>query len=108
MRGFVLSSNFFFSFLKKITSGKIEITADQFPNFLYDEQKADLPSKDEDWNVEDGLLSSPLCLWVRCNFLGSIRAHLETYRLTNVFSWAMDSGRLPRGRKNLRLVRLMG
>ena len=53
------------SFLEKITSGEIEITADQFPNFLYDERNADPPSGDEEWDVENGLLCSPLCLWVR-------------------------------------------
>jgi hypothetical protein len=52
-------------FLEKITSGEIEITADQFPNFLYDEANADPPSGDEEWNVENGLLCSTLCLWVR-------------------------------------------
>jgi hypothetical protein len=54
-----------FSFLEKITSGNIEITADQFPNFLYDEHNADQPSEEEEWDVEYGLLCSPLCLWVR-------------------------------------------
>lgn len=44
--------------------GEIEITADQFPNFLYDEFNADPPSRDGEWNVENGLLCSPLCLWV--------------------------------------------
>ena len=51
------------SFLEKITSGEIEITANQFPNFLYDEEATDLPL-DGDWDVEGGLLRSPLCLWV--------------------------------------------
>ena len=55
------------SFLKKITSGEIEITADQFPNFLYDERIADPPSREEGWDVENGLLCSPLCLWVSCS-----------------------------------------
>ena len=72
--GYVLDSVSYFlnrssSFLKKITSGEIEITADQFPNFLYDELNANPPSEEE-WNVEDGLLCSPLCLWVRCSVSG--------------------------------------
>ena len=54
-----------FSFLEKITSGNIEITADQFPNFLYNEHNADQPSEEEEWDVEYGLLCSLLCLWVR-------------------------------------------
>jgi hypothetical protein len=59
------------SFLERITSGEIEITADQFPNFLYDELNADPPSRDDDWDVENGLLRSELCLWVGCSdFLG--------------------------------------
>ena len=37
-----------FSFLEKITSGNIEITADQFPNFPYDEDNADQPSEEEE------------------------------------------------------------
>jgi hypothetical protein len=53
------------SFLEKITSGQIEITADQFPNFHYDEQNADQPLEGEEWDVEYGLLCSSLCLWVR-------------------------------------------
>jgi hypothetical protein len=53
------------SFLEKITSGNIEITADQFPNFLYDEDNADQPSEEEEWDIEYGLLCSLLCLWVR-------------------------------------------
>lgn len=51
-------------FLEKITSREVEITADQFPNFLYDEINAELPSEDEEWDVEYGLLHSSLCLWV--------------------------------------------
>ena len=31
------------SFLERITSGEIEIMADQFPNFLYNESNADPP-----------------------------------------------------------------
>ena len=67
-KGYVLDSLSHFltcssSFLEKITSGEIEITADQFPNFLYDELNANLPSEDEEWNVEEGLLCSSLCLW---------------------------------------------
>ena len=54
------------SFLERITSGDIMITADQLPNFLYDKTMADVPSRDEDWNVENGLLCSDLCLWVCC------------------------------------------
>jgi hypothetical protein len=45
-------------------NGDVEITADQFPNFLYDEEKADLPEEGVEWNVESGLLTSGLCLWV--------------------------------------------
>lgn len=54
-------------FLERITSGDIEVTADQFPNFIYNEDKADeLSAHDpDDWDVEKGLLQSPLCLWVR-------------------------------------------
>ena len=63
------------SFLEKITSGEIEITADQFPNFLYDEEAADLPS-DGDWDVEGGLLRSSLCLWVRTSVFFLIRSML--------------------------------
>jgi hypothetical protein len=65
-----------FSFLEKITSGRIEITADQFPNFLYDEPNSDYPSEEEGWNVEIGLLSSPLCLWV-CHSISSSRSRSD-------------------------------
>jgi len=41
-------------------------------------------------------------------FLESFRAHFDIYSLTNVFSWGMGSGHLQRGRRRLRLVRLMG
>jgi hypothetical protein len=53
-------------FLDQITSGKVAITADLFPNFLYDETEADalLEDNPEDWDVEKGLLRSPLCVWV--------------------------------------------
>jgi hypothetical protein len=51
-------------FLERITSGGVEITADQFPNFLYDEINSEFPSEDEEWDVEHGLLHSSLCLWV--------------------------------------------
>ncbi|KAF8225243.1 hypothetical protein L208DRAFT_1380731 [Tricholoma matsutake] len=50
-------------FLEKITSREVEITADQFPNFLYDEINAELPSEDEEWDVKYGLLHSSMCLW---------------------------------------------
>lgn len=63
------------SFLEKITSGEIEITADQFPNFLYDEEAADLPS-DGDWDVKGGLLHSPLCLWVHTSVFFLIKSML--------------------------------
>lgn len=78
------------SFLEKITSGKIEITADQFPNFLYDECSAEPPSDEEEWNVEHGLLRSSLCF------------------LTNVFSWTTGSGCHCRRKRKPRSVRLMG
>ena len=60
---------FSFSFIEKITSGRIEITADQFPNFLYDEVNSDFPSEEDGWDVENGLLCSPLCLWVCHGYL---------------------------------------
>jgi hypothetical protein len=38
--------------------------ADQFPNFLYDEEDAELQKKEsKKWDVENGLLTSRLCLW---------------------------------------------
>ena len=52
------------SFIERIMSGEIGITANQFPNFLYNEHVADLPSREEDWDVENGLLCSDFCLWV--------------------------------------------
>lgn len=60
------------SFLKKITSGEIEIMADQFPNFLYDECSAKPPSEEEEWNVEHGLLHSSLCCGYIAWFFGVI------------------------------------
>jgi hypothetical protein len=57
----------FCSFLEKITSGEIAITAEQFPNFLYDEDLAVPLNMNNlaEWDVEKGLLRSDLCLWVR-------------------------------------------
>ena len=48
-------------------SGDVEVTADQFPNFLYDEAEAEelLVYDLDDWDIEKGLLQSPLCFWVR-------------------------------------------
>ncbi|KAF8240101.1 hypothetical protein L208DRAFT_1428257, partial [Tricholoma matsutake] len=62
-RAYIWEFDDYEGFLEKITSGKIEITADQFPNFLYDECSAEPPSDEEEWNVEHGLLRSSLCLW---------------------------------------------
>jgi hypothetical protein len=52
--------------MEKITSGVVEVTADQFANFLYDESEAEEMFEDnpEEWDVEKGLLRSTLCLWV--------------------------------------------
>jgi len=59
---------FMTSFLERITSGDVEITSDQFPNFLYDEDKAEKLTEEnpDDWDAEKGLLRSSLCLWVSC------------------------------------------
>ena len=59
---------FMTSFLERITSGDVEITSDQFPNFLYDEDKVEKLTKENqhDWDTEKGLLWSSLCLWVSC------------------------------------------
>ena len=53
-------------FVERITSGNVEITSKQFPNFLYDEDEAeDLTVENpEDWDVERGLLRSAICVWV--------------------------------------------
>ena len=69
---FLKPSNFSYSFLEKITSGEIEITAN---NFLYNERVATIPAKDEDWDVKNGLLCSELCLWV-CSFFFWSRSEL--------------------------------
>ena len=37
--------------------------ADQFQSFLYNKHTVDQPLEEE-WDVEDGLLHSPLYLWV--------------------------------------------
>jgi hypothetical protein len=57
-----------YRFLKRITSGEVEVTIDEFPNFLYDEGEAEqlLEENPNVWNAEKGLLRSSLCLWVRC------------------------------------------
>jgi hypothetical protein len=60
--GYVLNLHFClpilcFSFLEKITSRNIKIMADQFPNFLYNEDNAD-QSSEEEWNVEYGDMST--------------------------------------------------
>jgi len=51
--------------LEDITSGKLEVTADQFPNFVYNEDEADELTEEnhESWDAETGLLRSSLCLW---------------------------------------------
>jgi hypothetical protein len=58
------------SFLERITNGAVEITSEQFPNFLYDEDEAEelTEEKPGDWDAEKGLLCSSLCLWVSCSF----------------------------------------
>lgn len=55
------------SFLERITNGDVEITSDQFPNFLYDADEAEVLTEEnpDDWDAEKGLLRSGLCLWVR-------------------------------------------
>jgi hypothetical protein len=68
-RFFVISSPrlmFLSSFLERIMNGAIKITSDQFPNFLYDEDKAEELTEEnpDDWDAEKGLLHSSLCLWV--------------------------------------------
>lgn len=54
------------SFLERITNGDIEITSDQFPNFLYDEALAEELTEENpgNWDAEKGLLRSSLCVWV--------------------------------------------
>jgi len=54
------------SYLEEITNGKVDIMPDQYPNFLYDETVAEelLEDDPEEWDVELGLLRSPLCVWV--------------------------------------------
>jgi hypothetical protein len=54
------------SFLERITNGDIEVTSDQFPNFLYDESEAQVLTEENpsNWDAEKGLLRSSLCLWV--------------------------------------------
>lgn len=55
-----------YSFVDKIMNGEVEVTADQFPNFLYDEREAEelLEGNPEGWDVEKGLLRGVLCVWV--------------------------------------------
>jgi hypothetical protein len=57
---------FLSSFLERITNGAVEITSEQFPNFLYDEDEAEELTEENpgDWDAEKGLLRSSLCLWV--------------------------------------------
>ena len=47
-------------------NGEVEVMADQFPNFLYDEREAEelLEGNPEGWDVEKGLLRGVLCVWV--------------------------------------------
>jgi hypothetical protein len=77
-------------FLDRITSGEIKVTANQFPNFLYDESEAQQLSEEnpEEWDVEKGLLRSSLCLWVSFykNFM-SFSYWLGSYRRSNAYSW---------------------
>ena len=56
------------SFLECITNGDVEVTSDQFPNFLYDEDEAKELTEENpgNWDAEKGLLWSSLCLWVSC------------------------------------------
>jgi hypothetical protein len=82
-------------FLDHLTSGEIRVTANQFPNFLYDESEVELLLEEnlEEWNVEKGLLQSSLCLWVSfyINFT-SFSYWLGSYRRSNASSWVMGSG----------------
>ena len=47
-------------------SGEVKVTAEQFPNFLYDENESEYLFEENPagWDVEKGLLRLPLCLWV--------------------------------------------
>jgi hypothetical protein len=52
--------------IERITNGSVNVTANQFPNFLYDEDEAEKLTQENPtrWNVEKGLLRSSLCIWV--------------------------------------------
>ena len=82
-------------FLNRLTSSEIRVTANQFPNFLYNESEAELLLEEnlEEWNVEKGLLQSSLCLWVSfyINFT-SFSYWLGSYRRSNASSWVTGSG----------------
>jgi hypothetical protein len=83
-------------YIDNITSGLVEITADQFPNFLYDEEEADALLEDdpEDWDPERGLLRSFICLWVSF-WLSSLNYDILSFSLhslLSVYLWEMASG----------------
>jgi hypothetical protein len=73
------------SFLEKITSGGFEITADQFPNFLYDERNTDQPLEEEEWDVGYGLLRSSLCFWVRRSVSWSCFELISKYTVLQMY-----------------------
>jgi hypothetical protein len=54
---------FWFRYIERITS---EVTADQFPNFMYDESEAEelFGENPEKWDAEKSLSRLPMCLWV--------------------------------------------
>jgi hypothetical protein len=53
-------------FVDEISHGKVQLTPDVFPNFLYNDEFAETLVEDnlEDWDPEMGLLRSSLCVWV--------------------------------------------
>jgi hypothetical protein len=92
------------SFLERITNGNVEITSDQFPNFLYDVDEAEeLTEENPDgWDAERGLLRSSLCLWVRCFvFLYIMKLLTRCTSPINVYLWATAFGSLATRRRNL-------
>jgi hypothetical protein len=98
-----------YRFLEKIVNGDIEITAEQFPNFLYDEGVAEEVSEDNplDWDVEKGLLRSPLCVWVSLFFFffEALLFVIIHSRPSNASSWAADPGLQKAARRNRLLAR---
>ncbi|KAH9984331.1 hypothetical protein BJV77DRAFT_966229 [Russula vinacea] len=73
-RVYIYAFNHDETFLNRLTSSEIRVTANQFPNFLYNESEAELLLEEnlEEWNVEKGLLQSSLCLWAfKCIFMGN-------------------------------------